>query len=64
MESGVLKQCPICGSTEIKQGKQVAHARMMPMDKIFATGSDVIADICTDCGHILSMRVAKPEKFK
>ncbi|MCB2309144.1 hypothetical protein LGL08_10440 [Clostridium estertheticum] len=31
---------------------------------VFNTGSATIADICTACGHILSMKVEKPEKFK
>jgi hypothetical protein len=36
----------------------------VPLKGIFKTGSEVIADICTECGHILSMRVKNPEKFK
>lgn len=31
---------------------------------VFNTGSATIVDICTACGHILSMRVGKPETFK
>jgi predicted RNA-binding Zn-ribbon protein involved in translation (DUF1610 family) len=58
------KECPICGCSEIGQGKQMAQAKMMPINKFFSSGSVVIADICTSCGHILSMRVAEPEKFK
>jgi hypothetical protein len=37
---------------------------MFPLKGIFKTGSEVIADICTKCGYILSMRVKNPEKFK
>ena len=63
------KQCPVCGSKEIKQGKQHGeYARMYPINAkksdFFIGGSDIISDICTECGHILSMKVAKPEKFK
>lgn len=58
------KVCPLCGSNEISVGKQMGHGRMIPIGKFFTTGSDVFADICTKCGHILSMRVADPEKFK
>jgi hypothetical protein len=36
----------------------------MPINKIFASGSVVIADICTSCGYILSMKVVESEKFK
>lgn len=58
------KLCPICGSSEIGQGKQTAQGKMMPVDNALSFGSVVIADICTNCGHILSMKVVNPEKFK
>jgi len=58
------KSCPICGSSEIGQGKQTAQGKMMPVDNVLSLGSVVIADICTNCGHILSMKVANLEKFK
>ncbi|SCY54900.1 transcription initiation factor TFIIIB [Alkaliphilus peptidifermentans] len=57
------KECPICRCKDIGQGKQMGHACMIPIGKIFK-GSGVIADICTECGHILSTRVDKPEIFK
>lgn len=57
-------QCPICGSMEIGQGKLSGYANIMPVNKIMSTGSQIIADICTDCGYILSMKVKNPEKFK
>jgi hypothetical protein len=57
--------CPICGCKEIGHGKHSYQGCMYPLNGgIFSTGSEVIADICTNCGHILSMRVEKPEKFK
>jgi hypothetical protein len=63
MESN--NKCPICGSCEIGKGKLRGYADMAPVKGyVFTTGSPVIADICTNCGHILSMRVEKPEKFK
>jgi heterodisulfide reductase subunit B len=58
------KECPICGCSHIGLGKHVAQGKMMPLNKILTSGSEVIADICTNCGHILSMRVVNPEKFK
>lgn len=58
------KKCPICGSTEIGEGKQTGEGIMVPLEGFFKTGSEVLADICTDCGHILSMRVKNPKKFK
>lgn len=56
-------KCPLCGSKEIGQGKQ-GQSRMIPMNKFWTTGSEIIADICTNCGHILSMKVRRPEIFK
>ena len=58
------KECPVCGSKEIGKGKQSWQGKMFPIDDIFSSGSEIIAEICTECGHILSMSVAKPEKFK
>lgn len=58
------KECPMCGSKDIGKGKLSGYANMMPIGKIFTTGSEVVADICTNCGHILAMKVEKPEKFR
>ncbi|AKL94929.1 hypothetical protein CACET_c14680 [Clostridium aceticum] len=56
--------CPKCGCKEIGKGKLSGHAVMRPIDKFFSLGSDIIADICTECGYILEMKVDQPEKFK
>jgi predicted RNA-binding Zn-ribbon protein involved in translation (DUF1610 family) len=55
--------CPECGSSEIGKGKQAGHAVLRPVGKIFSA-SEVIADVCTDCGYILKLKVAKPHNFK
>lgn len=57
-------ECPVCGSKEIGKGKQYAQGKMFPINNLLSAGSEVIADICTNCGHILSMKVKKPEKFR
>jgi hypothetical protein len=58
-------KCPICGCCEIGKGILRGYADMAPVNnRFFNNGSPIIADICTKCGHILSMRVTKPEKFK
>jgi len=58
-------KCPKCGSSEISQGKQFAQGKMFPIDNItMIGGSNVIADICTNCGYIFETRVEKPEKFR
>lgn len=66
MESN--KECPICGCIESGKGKlsAIMEPASKPAYKTFFTGgaSLVEADICTMCGHILSLRVTKPEKFK
>ena len=62
MESN--KVCSICGCKEIGEGKLSGHANMRSTDKVFSIGSEIIAYICTKCGHILSMRVTHPEKFR
>ena len=59
------KVCPKCGSTEIGQGKQYGQGRMCPINSIFmVNGSEIMADICTNCGYILETRVINPDKFK
>jgi len=62
MESN--KKCSICGCKEIGEGKLSGYANMRSTNKVFTTGSEVIAYICTKCGHILSMRVKEPDRFK
>ena len=63
MESN--NKCPICGCYEIGKGKLRGYANMYQVKgNVFNSGSPIIDDICTKCGHILSMRVEKPEKFK
>lgn len=57
--------CPLCGSNEIGEGKQMGHGKVYPADNLLMTfGSNVIHYICTDCGYIIASRVEKPEKFK
>lgn len=57
-------KCPKCGSTEIGQGKFSGYAKMGPMKFWKGDYSSVIAQVCTECGHIISMRVKKPQNFK
>ncbi|WHY84691.1 transcription initiation factor TFIIIB [Neobacillus novalis] len=57
------KLCPMCGGSEIGKGRTIGQGGMVPI-KSLMKGSMVYADICTECGHILSMRVEKPEMFK
>ena len=57
-------RCPECGNNRIGKGKLSGYATLTPIGKIFTTGSAIIADVCTECGTIIRMKVEKPEKFK
>ncbi len=57
------KKCPECSCTEIGGGTFSGYAALKPINAIIAT-SPVTAEVCTDCGYILNMRVSDPEKFK
>lgn len=59
-----MVKCPVCGSTAIGKGKLSGYASMQPADKFFSMGSEIIAEICTECGHVISLKVQNPEKFK
>ncbi|WP_378210909.1 transcription initiation factor TFIIIB [Anoxybacteroides rupiense] len=59
-----INECLSCGNKEIVQGKFQYEAKVQPINKKFSTGSDVLVDICSNCGLILSMKVENPEKFK
>ncbi len=56
--------CPECGSKEISKGKLDGYVALRPADKLWSTGSPMMAEVCTDCGLIINIRVTKPEKFK
>ena len=57
--------CPKCGCRQIGQGKQVTWAKMIPINNsTMSFGSNIIADICTNCGYIIEMRVEKPNRIK
>lgn len=65
----IVKKCPLCGSNDVKQGMHILQGMMFRLDanvnkKLINQGSNIIADICTSCGSILSMKVEKPEIFK
>ncbi|HFK1549976.1 hypothetical protein CN286_19080 [Bacillus anthracis] len=60
------KKCPNCGSREIGQDSLNAQTclRLNSMNNLFNQFSRVIADVCTECGNILSMKAEHPEYFK
>ncbi|WP_181502667.1 transcription initiation factor TFIIIB [Paranoxybacillus vitaminiphilus] len=58
------KKCPECGSKNIGKGKFMYEAKPIGKGKFFTSCSDVLVDLCTNCGLIITLRVDKPEKFK
>ncbi|HOO13146.1 MAG TPA: transcription initiation factor TFIIIB [Bacillota bacterium] len=57
------EKCPECGCNEIGRGKMSGHACIVPEGRVFAS-SALIAEVCTDCGLVLRLKVEKPHKFK
>jgi len=60
------KKCPACGSYNIGQGVFSGYANLTACNekgKATLRSSAVKAEVCADCGLIISMHVAKPEKF-
>ena len=58
------RKCPECGSVNFGKGKWRGYSALMPMDKLFSMGSEVLVELCTDCGLIVNLRVQNPQKFK
>lgn len=58
------RKCPECGCNEIGMGKWEGYAVLRPHDSFLSLGSNVFAEVCTNCGLVLALRVQKPEKFK
>jgi len=46
------KKCPICGCKEIREGKVSGYI----INNFSLSGSIIIAEICTKCGQILSLK--------
>jgi len=61
---GNIIKCPICGCENIGQGKLSGYTNMNIINNHFSIGSEVVAEICTKCGQILSLRINNPDKFK
>lgn len=59
-------KCPKCGCKKIAQAKLDINAKLYPVDALFkvTNGSEVVVEICTNCGYILNMKALKPEKFR
>lgn len=63
----LIDVCPICKSSMIGKGKITGYGRMYPENSVLPStikSSKILAYICCNCGHILSMKVEKPDLFK
>ncbi|HWJ04044.1 MAG TPA: transcription initiation factor TFIIIB [Verrucomicrobiae bacterium] len=58
------KTCPECGGTDFGKGRLTGYAKLMPVDKVLSMGSAIIAEVCTNCGNIICLKVERPDKFK
>ena len=58
------KKCPECDGTDFAKGRLSGYANLMPVGKVLSMGSAIIAEICTACGTIVSLKAEKPDKFK
>jgi len=56
------EKCPECGSRYIGEGVLSGYANLTVRGKSFSS-SKIIAQVCSNCGLILELRVDKPEKF-
>ncbi len=58
------RKCPECGSTKFGSGRWKGYGALMPADKVFSMGSEVLVDLCTACGLVINLRVKDPQKFR
>ena len=58
-----VKSCSACSSERVKRGMLTGAAEMQAISP--ASGSsEIIAEFCADCGHIIGMSVAEPDNIK
>ncbi len=55
------ERCPECGSRYIGEGI-LSNATMAAKGRFWAS-SKVMADICSNCGLVIKLKVEKPERF-
>ncbi|GAA0366413.1 hypothetical protein [Bacillus horti] len=56
--------CKACGSNSFTTGVVGgAYSSIMPVNKVFSTGSKMLLTFCKKCGEVASIKVKNPEKF-
>lgn len=63
IKTAKIKECPYCGSKKITIGIQNGYGGISS-SRIGLNTSDVVHDICTNCGAVLLSRVDNVEPFK
>ena len=61
-----IEKCTNCGSRQIGQGKFNGYANISVCNekgRETLRSSPVAAEVCANCGLVLSLRVTQPEKF-
>ena len=59
------KTCSVCGSENIKTGKLHGVASLQSLDaRTGLNGSDLHMSFCADCGEVIGIKVANPDKIK
>lgn len=59
-----VKTCPICGCEQMKKGKLHGTATLHSLNsRVGAGGSDLIFTFCAECGEVLGIKAANPEKI-
>lgn len=58
-----IKKCMVCGNEKIKKGKLHGVASLQPLNsRVGIGGSELIVSFCSECGEVLGIKVANPEK--
>lgn len=58
------KKCTVCGNEKIKKGKLTGIAALQSLkSRSSLSGSELIFTFCSECGEVLGIKVAKPEKI-
>lgn len=59
-----IQKCTVCGSEEIKKGKITGIAALQSLkSRSGLGGSELIFTFCSECGEVLGIKVANPEKI-
>ncbi len=59
-----IQKCTVCGNKNIKKGKLQGVASLQSINsRVGIGGSELIVSFCAECGEVLNIKVANPEKI-